>query len=256
VSVLGRKHPARPGARGSLPLAWQQFRLERKMFWRNPSAAFFNFLLPLLFLVLTATAFGVSDDDLEVLVPGIAGMGVLATTFTSLAFNLTYLRNEGILKRIRGTPMPPAAYLAGLIGSSALNAFLQVALVVTIGNLAYGVDWPQDPALLTAFTVLGLVCFAALGVAFSHAIPNEEAAPAYTNAVFLPLIFISGVFYSADELPEALRVIAEALPLKHLIDGLSQAIVGGGGDAGTAALVVAGWAAAGLVLAVRFFRWS
>jgi ABC-2 type transport system permease protein len=237
-------------------LAWQQFRLERKMFWRNPSAAFFNFLLPLLLLVLIAAAFAGDDDELEVLVPGVAGMGVLATTFTALAFNLTYLRDEGILKRIRGTPMPPGAYLAGLIGSAALNALLQVAMVVAIGNLAYGVDLPQDPALLLLFTVLGLVCFAALGVAFSHAIPNEEAAPAYTNAVFLPLIFISGVFYSADELPEALKVIAEALPLKHLIDGLSLAIVGGDGDAATAAAVVGAWAVAGIVVAVRFFRWE
>jgi ABC-2 type transport system permease protein len=237
-------------------LAWQQFRLERKMFWRNPSAAFFNFLLPLLLLVLIAAAFAGDDDELEVLVPGVAGMGVLATTFTALAFNLTYLRDEGILKRIRGTPMPPGAYLAGLIGSSALNAFIQVAIVVAIGNLVYGVDWPRDPALLLLFTVLGLVCFAALGVAFAHAIPNEEAAPAYTNAVFLPLIFISGVFYSADELPVALEVIAEALPLKHLIDGLSLAIVGGSGDAATAAAVVGAWAILGIVLAVRLFRWA
>ena len=70
------------------------------------------------------------------------------------------------------------------------------------------------------------------------------------------MIFISGVFYSADDLPDALKVVAEALPLKHLIDGLSEAIVGGGGDAATAALVVAGWTVAGLVLAVRFFRWE
>jgi ABC-2 type transport system permease protein len=131
-----------------------------------------------------------------------------------------------------------------------------VILVVAIGNLLYGVDWPQDPLLLAGFTLLGVVCFAALGVAFSHLIPNEDAAPAYTNAVFLPLIFISGVFYSADELPEALKAIAEALPLKHLIDGLSEAIVGGGGDVATAAVVVAAWAAAALFLAVRFFRWE
>ncbi len=254
-TALGRKHPARPAARGSFYLAWQQFRLERKMFWRNPSAAFFNFLLPLLLLVLTATAFNVADEELDVLIPGVAGLGVLATTFTSLAYNLTWLRDEGILKRIRGTPMPPAAYVAGLIGSAALNAVLQVAIVVTIGNLVYGVDWPHDPALLALFTLLGVVCFSALGIAFSHVIPNEEAAPAYTNAVFLPLIFISGVFYSADELPDALKVIAEALPLKHLIDGLSDAIVGGG-DAGTAALVLAAWTVVGVVLAVRFFRWN
>ena len=240
----------------SVSLAWQQFRLERKMFWRNPSAAFFNFLLPILLLVLTATAFDVAGEGLEVLVPGVAGMGVMATTFTALAFNLTFLRDDGILKRIRGTPMPATAYLGGLMGSVTLNAFLQVGLVVAIGHFAYGVDWPQDPALLLLFTVLGLLCFASLGVAFAHVIPNEEAAPAYTNAVFLPLIFISGVFYSADELPEALEVIAEALPLKHLIDGLSEAIVGGGADVATAAAVVGGWAVAGLVVAVRFFRWE
>jgi ABC-2 type transport system permease protein len=240
----------------AVALAWQQFRFERKIFWRNPSAAFFNFLLPLLLLVLIATAFSSEADELEVLIPGVAGMGVLATTFTALAFNLTMLRDEGVLKRIRGTPMPAGAYLAGLIGSATLNAVLQVAIVVAIGNLLYGVEWPQDPLLLAGFTLLGVVCFASLGIAFSHAIPNEEAAPAYTNAVFLPLIFISGVFYSTDDLPAALKAIAEALPLKHLIDGLSDAIVGGGGDVGTAAVVVAAWAVAGLILAVRFFRWE
>ena len=239
-----------------MALAWEQFRFERKLFWRNPSAAFFNFLLPLLLLVLIATAFASEPDELEILIPGVAGMGVLATTFTALAFNLTLLRDEGVLKRIRGTPIPAGAYLAGFIGSATLNALLQVALVVAIGNLVYGVDWPQGPVLLAAFTLLGVVCFAALGVAFSHLIPNEDAAPAYTNAIFLPLIFISGVFYSADDLPEALKAIAEALPLKHLIDGLSAGIVGGGDDIATSALIVAAWTVAGLVLAVRYFRWE
>jgi ABC-2 type transport system permease protein len=240
----------------TLALAWEQFRFERKLFWRNPSAAFFNFLLPLLLLVLIASAFDTAGEGLEILIPGVAGMGVLATTFTSLAFNLTMLREDGVLKRIRGTPIPAGAYLGGLLGSATLNAFLQVALVVVIGNLAYGVDWPQDPLLLVAFTALGVICFASLGIAFSHVIPNEDAAPAYTNAVFLPLIFISGVFYSTDGLPPVLLGIAEALPLKHLIDGLSHAIVGGGQDIATAAAVVGLWAAAGMFLAARFFRWE
>ena len=110
--------------------------------------------------------------------------------------------------------------------------------------------------LLLAFTTLGVICFASLGVAFSHLIPNQDAAPAYTNAVFLPVIFISGVFYSSDDLPEALKAVAEALPLKHLIDGLSAGIVGGGSDTATSALVVGAWAVGALVLAVRFFRWE
>jgi ABC-2 type transport system permease protein len=93
-------------------------------------------------------------------------------------------------------------------------------------------------------------------VAFSHVIPNEDAAPAFTNAVFLPLIFISGVFYSADDLPKALLAIAEALPLKHLVDGFSDAMVGGGADVASGAAIIAVWAVAGIFLAVRFFRWE
>ena len=104
--------------------------------------------------------------------------------------------------------------------------------------------------------MLGVVCFGSLGIAFAHAIPNVDSAPAYENAVFLPLIFISGVFYSSDSLPGALKAIAETLPLKHLIDGLSAGIVGGGEDVLLSAGVVAGWTAVGLLLAVRFFRWN
>ena len=86
--------------------AWRQYRLERKMFWRNPSAAFFNFLLPLLFLALFGAIFSEREADLQVIVPGIAGMAVMSTTFSALAMTLTYLRESGVLKRIRGTPLP------------------------------------------------------------------------------------------------------------------------------------------------------
>jgi ABC-2 type transport system permease protein len=237
-------------------LAWEQFRFERKLFWRNPSAAFFNFVLPLLLLLLIATAFGSDGDELDVLIPGIAGMSVMATTFTALAHAVVFQREQGILKRVRGTPIPAVSYLAGMIGSAVMNAVLQVVLVVVIGHLLYDVGWPESWPLLAGFTLLGVVCFGSLGIAFAHLIPNVDSAPAYENAVFLPLIFISGVFYSSDSLPAALRAVAEALPLKHLIDGLGAAIVGGSADTAAAAAVVAGWALAGIVLAVRFFRWS
>jgi ABC-2 type transport system permease protein len=240
----------------AVALAWQQFRFERKLFWRNPSAAFFNFVLPLLLLLLIATAFAGEQDELDVLVPGIAGMSVMAATFNALALAVVFQRDEGILKRVRGTPIPAASYLAGVIGSAVLNGLVQVMLVVAIGNLVYGVDWPRDWLLLAGFTLLGVTCFGALGVAFAHVIPNVDAAPAYENAVFLPLIFISGVFYSADSLPAALEAIAQALPLKPLVDGLSEAIVGGTADVGGAAAIVGSWTVAGLVLAVRFFRWE
>ena len=238
--------------------AWRQYRLERKMFWRNPSAAFFNFLLPLLFLALFGAIFSEREADLQVIVPGIAGLAVMSTTFSALAMTITYLRESGVLKRVRGTPLPTSAYLAGIAGNALTNTALQVALITAAGTFVFGLDPPQDWAALCVFVALGVVCFASLGVALSHAIPNFDSAPAYVNAAFLPVIFISGVFYDADNAPGALRAVAELLPLKHLIDGLSGALVSGEGVADNlpAVLVLALWSAAGIVLAVRGFSWE
>ena len=111
-------------------LTWRQYRLERKMFWRNPSAAFFNFLFPLLLLGLFGAVFSSSQADLNVIVPGIAGMSVMSTTFTALAFNMTFLRESGVLKRVRGTPLPSGSYLGGIAMSAITNTALQVAIVV------------------------------------------------------------------------------------------------------------------------------
>ncbi|MGZ4203310.1 MAG: ABC transporter permease, partial [Thermoleophilaceae bacterium] len=197
-------------------LAWRQFRFERRMFWRNPSAAFFNFALPFLFLILIASVFGANRKELNILVPGIAGMAVLGTTFTALAYNFVFNREQGILKRVRGTPMPPLAYFGGVLGSSVANAIVQVALVIVIGRVFYSVPLPKDYLELIVFVVLGVIAFGSLGIAFANVIPNFDAAPAYINAVFLPAIFISGVFYSTKSLPIVLKAIAVGLPLKHV----------------------------------------
>src|SRR2546422_284717 len=208
-------------------VTWRQYRLERRMFWRNPSAAFFNFLLPLLFLGFFGAIFSSNQSDLNVIVPGIAGMSVLSTTFSALAFNLTFLRESGVLKRIRGTPLPTGAYLGGVAANAVTNTCVQVAIILVAGKLLFGVDGLKDPVELVVFVTVGVVCFASLGVAFSHAIPNFDSAPAYVNAVFLPVIAISGVFYDAGNVPAFLRDVAQILPLTHLIDGLSGAMVTG-----------------------------
>ena len=228
------------------------------MFWRNPTAAFFNFVLPLLFLGLFGAIFSGDQKNLDVIVPGIAGMAIMSTTFSALAMNITFLREQGVLKRMRGTPLPSGSYLAAVGANAVTNACIQVAIVVIAGRAFFGVGWPKDWVELAVFVIAGVVCLAALGVAWSHAIPNFEAAPAYVNIVFLPVIFISGVFYDADNAPQFLRDIAEALPLKHLIDGLSGAMVTGEGlwSQGVALLVLALWAAVGVLLAIRGFSWD
>ena len=239
-------------------LAWRQYRLERRLFWRNPSAAFFNFLLPLLFLALFGAILHGNQHDLNVLVPGIAGLAVMSTTFVALAYNMTFLREEGVLKRIHGTPMSGTSYLSAIAANAVTNAALQIAIIVVAGRIFFGTGWPRDWGELILFTVAGVVCFASLGVAFSHVIPNFESTAAYVNAVFLPVVFISFYVFDSTGAPGFLRQIAEALPLKPLIDGLSGALVTGSGlgDHLDALAVIALWGVFGIFLAVRGFSWE
>jgi ABC-2 type transport system permease protein len=241
-----------------LALTWRQYRLERKMFWRNPSAAFFNFVLPLLFLALFGAIFAGSQKDLNVIVPGIAGMSVMTTTFVALAMNMVFLREQGVLKRLRGTPLPSGAYLAGLAAHAVTNTAIQLSIVIGVGAALFGVGLPEDWFMLAVFVAAGVVAFAALGVALSHAIPNFDSAPAYVNAIFLPVIVLSGVFYDADHAPTFLRDIAQGLPLTHLIDGLSAALVTGAPFAHHLSdlVVILVWGALGIMLAVRGFSWE
>jgi ABC-2 type transport system permease protein len=245
-------HEASPGFAA---LTWRQYRLERRMFWRNPSAAFFNFLLPLLFLALLGAIFSSKQSNLDIIVPGIAGMAVLATTFSALAYNMTFLREQGILKRMRGTPLPSGAYLLGIAGNAVTNTALQIVLITGAGKLFFGIDWPPDVGALIVFVALGVLCFASLGVALSHAIPSFEAAASYVNIIFLPVVFIS---IDAAHDPRWLKGIAEGLPLKHLIDGLSGAMVTGAGlgDNVAALGVLVLWTALGVALAIRGFSWE
>jgi ABC-2 type transport system permease protein len=242
----------------AITLTWKQYRLERKMFWRNPSAAFFNFVLPLLFLAGGGAILHGNQHQLDKLVPAIAGMSVMSTTFTALAYNIVFLRERGVLKRVRGTPLPAGSYFGGVAANAVTNTALQIAIVVIAGRLVFGIGWPKDWAELIVFVVAGVICLASLGVAFAHVIPNFESTPAYVNAVFLPVVFVSFYAFDTASAPGFVSNIADALPLKPLIDGLYGAMVSGAGLSGNLdALAVIGlWGAGGLWLAIKGFTWE
>jgi ABC-2 type transport system permease protein len=242
----------------AIALSWRQYRLERRMFWRNPSAAFFNFLLPLLILAGAGAALSGNQHQLNRLVPAIAGMSVMSTTFTALAYNVVFLRERGVLKRIHGAPLPTISYFGGVAANALTNTALQIVIIVLSGKLLFGIGWPADVGLLIVFVLVGVVAFAALGVAFAHAIPNFESTAAYVNAVFLPVVAVSFYAFDSSSAPGFVRTIADALPLKPLIDGLSAAMVGGKGLGGhlDELAVIALWGAFGLYFAVRGFSWE
>jgi ABC-2 type transport system permease protein len=242
-------------------MALRQLRAEQRVYWRNYGAAFFTFLLPILTLVFvgglarSATVDGQPYADF--FVPGMLAMAVVVTAFAGLAITLTIRRENGILKRVRGTPLPPALYLGALVASVTLVLALEVALVLVVGRVAFDVPAPVHGPLVLLLCALGAACFAPLGVALSRFVRSAEGSSATVNAVYLPMLFLSGAFFPLHRLPDGVRHVAKALPLTQLLEALRAAFSGGSGRhdlAGLALLV--GWGALGVVVAARSFSWE
>jgi ABC-2 type transport system permease protein len=241
-------------------LTLRQVRYENLAFWRNPAAAFFTFVFPLLFMVIFNVLFGGGEDGGRFFTPAIIVFSVITATFTNIAMSLTMARDEGILKRIRGTPLPAWAYLGGRILHAAGVALLLVVIVAAFGAVFYGVPvpWAQLPALLVTL-LLGAATFCALGLAVAAFVPNADAAPAVVNAAILPLLFISNVFIPLQNAPEWINVVSEIFPVRHFADAMLRIYdvntVGAGFSNGDLA-VMAIWGVIGLFVAARFFSWE
>ena len=249
--------------RGGEPyLFLHELRAQQRLFWRSREAAFFTFLLPLVFLVLLGSVYG--DEEIEgidaatYLVAGLLGYGVVATAFAGMAITLVIRRESGVLKRVRGTPLPPRVYLAAVIASTLVVIALESIAQIVVGRFLLGAGWPTAPGSLALALLLGVVVFAALGLALTGAVRSAEGSSAVVNAVYLPMAFVSGVFFSVGALPRFLEALAEISPLTYLLRLVRAAFVDGeSAAAGVEELaVLALWALVGLVLAVRSFRWE
>lgn len=248
-------------------IALHQVTYEQKSFWRNPVSAFFAFLFPIIFLVVFATIFkdttarvgGVSVKYDDYYIPALSAFGVIGACFTNIAVSLSIRRDSGILKRLRGTPLPPWAFMLGVVGSSVIVGVLLVVLTVGFGVLVYGVHVPDHIGALVLTLVVGSMSFCALGLAMTTVIPNAEAAPAVVNAVLLPLVFISGTFFPIDP-ASAVTKIAEYFPVKHFISAMFGAFdpahMSASGFSGNDLIIMAAWGLVGLAIAIRRFRWE
>jgi ABC-2 type transport system permease protein len=237
-----------------------ELRAQQLLFWRNREAAFFTFLFPILLLVLIGSVY--SDEPIEgvsaptYLLIGLLGYGVAANAFAGLAITLVVRREAGLLKRVRGTPLSPATYLSAVIGSTVLVIALQVLAQLLLGVYLLDADWPERPGLFAFAILVGAAAFAALGVAITALVRTAEGSSAVVNAIYLPMAFISGVFFSTEEMPAFLQAISEVLPLTYLLDLIRATFVPGEEFAASALAAVSVWGLVGLVLAVRTFRWE
>jgi ABC-2 type transport system permease protein len=251
-----------------LALVGHQFRYDQKAFWRNPASVFFTVMFPVVLLLIFATVFGDQTVDVRggietatYYVPAIITLSVIAATMQGLAMSLVIAREDGRLKRSRGTPMPPWVFIAGRVGNSIVLALMMLVLLAAIGRVLYGVPLPWDrlPGILVAL-VVGAAAFSCLGIALTAAIPSQDAAAPIVNGLLLPLYFLSGIFIPDDQLPSGVIHFADLFPIRHFFEAFFDAYVSGSGGGTTISwdnlAIVALWGVAGLLLAVRFFRWT
>jgi ABC-2 type transport system permease protein len=246
--------------RNDLALLWHQIRYEQLSFWRNPQSAFFTFAFPVVIITLFGALFGGGRSSyfyglsaLQYYVATIAALSVLGSCYSQLAIVLAMRRQEGVLKRVRGTPLPAWAYFAGLLAHCIMVSVVDVAIITGIGA-AFGVPMPTHWLALAVILVAGAASFCALGAAVAALIRNAEAAPPVVQIVLFPLMFISGTYLPIHS--AALNRVAGLLPVRPFNQALLGPFAEHAGLRWSSLGVLLGWGAIGAIVAVRRFRWT
>lgn len=266
---------SRQARRAARPSLWRtslhRYKIELRTFRRVRDEVIFTFGLPVALLTLFATIFGGEIENTGVDVSQYFVAGMLAATgitvgFQSLAGQLALEQHDGTLKRLAGTPMPKAAYMAGKIGMVVTVAVAQTITMFAVGVAFFDITLPSSRGwlILVSVLALNLAVWTLLGLAFSRMISNPRAGGAVVVPPTLILQFISGVYIPFSEIPEWLQSVASIFPLRWAALGLRQALLpdsfarvepGGSWQTGQMYLALANWLVVSAVLAAVFFRW-
>jgi ABC-2 type transport system permease protein len=255
------------GRPSDLALLWRQVLAQNKLFLRNPFSAFFSLAFPVMFLLLFGSLLGGGRIEelgniryIQFLVPGMLAFAVISTCYTGLVTGVAINRDEGLLKRVRGTPLPPWVYISARILSAVWFSVISAVVMVLVAVLLFHVEVIGRMLPAAAVTLLlGAACFCALGMAVAAVIPNGEAAPVIANFTFFPVAFVSDLFFPTAGAPAWVATVGSIFPVKHfalaLGDTFNPLVRGSGFAWGHLGMLVL-WGVVGVVVAVRFFRWE
>ena len=256
----------------TLAISKMRSEVEIKSLLRDRQRMVFTFFFPMLLLLIFGTVFnhdvvpGVSFS--QYFTAGIIASGIVYTAFQNVAIAIPMERDNGTLKRLRGTPMPLGAYFVGKAAQVFVCYVAQVVLLIGIGVALFGVSLPTTAIQWLTFvwvSILGLACCTLLGIAFSSVPKNGESAPAIVTPIVLIAQFISGVFIQFNDLPHWMQDLASIFPLKWLCEAMRSVFLGseasslqpdGSYQLGWCALVLLAWTAIGGFLAWRNFRFD
>ncbi|MGW0867607.1 ABC transporter permease [Streptomyces sp. NPDC002611] len=260
-----------------LPGAWglglRRGALEIRQFFRQRDQVVFTFAFPVVFLFLFASIF---KDDVEgagitasqLYVPAMMAAGIMSTSFQALGISIAVERQEKVLRRLRGTPMPPTAYFLGKIWLVLFTGLLETVILLAIGTAFYDVALPSDAGRwfdLVWIFVLGITACALLGIAISSVPKSANSASSVVVLPFLVLQFISGVYIAIGTIPDWMLDVGALFPLKWMCQGLRGVFLpesaqvleqAGSWELGRVALVLAAWCVGGLALCLLTFRWK
>jgi ABC-2 type transport system permease protein len=248
-----------------MSLLLHQLRNEQRLYWRSHELAFFTFLFPVLIFVLLGSVYGNDKIKSEggikgshYLLAGMLGYGVASTAFAGLAIILVIRRESAVMKRLRGTPLPAWAYVAAMLISAIFVFAIEVVILLVLAKALFDVPFPSHMFSLVLALLLGALAFAAMGIGLTTVIRSAEGSSAVVNAVYLPMAFIAGSFWSPHAYPRFLEVIADVLPLTYFIRMTRDIVLHDSQiwNEGTAVAVIAAWGLLGLFFALRRFRWE
>jgi ABC-2 type transport system permease protein len=247
--------------------------IELKQFFRQKEQVVFTFTFPALILILLGSIF---DDTFEgtgttagqVFAASMAGAGIIATSFLNLGIGVAQDRDDHTLKRLRGAPIPAAAYFIGKIILVAVASIAEVILLVAVGMLLFDVELPSGAQRWFTFAwvfVLGTISCSLLGIAVSSLAKSAQSAAAVVNLPYIALQFLSGVYIPVSQLPDWMINIGSFFPIKwvaqgfrsvFLPDGAARLEAAGSWEHGMTALVLTAWCVIGVVLCLMTFRWT
>ncbi|MEO5609244.1 MAG: ABC transporter permease [Ornithinibacter sp.] len=258
----------------AVALGWDRTVLELKMYSREKESVFFSFLFPIMLLTLFAVIFGKQFDGPDsngmtaglFFLPGMLSAGVLLTSFQTMALSVATERDDGSLKRLRATPMPPVTYFLGKVGLVGITSILQTVLLLLVARMFFGVNLPDSPDRWGVFVVvfvLGVFSGTVLGIAYSS-MATSRSIGAVVIGPLLVLQFISGVYIAFTDIPPWLQQVAAIFPLKWIAQGMrsvffpagmASAEMAGSWETGRTSVILLAWGVAGLLLCITTFTW-